>query len=567
MREITYNEWQRAFRNEFTFFDDINCNTPETHADSIVQADSKLFAGVSTSDLVRPNSQQLGLIGIVWNRLCSDVTASVDADYDLSVRISKVAVRLIFLGDYHSATAILTGLRHAGIDLEKLSQFWHLIDMKDNFGAYRAEVSKRRGPLILFAFPHVRELALQSDTTDPSFNLFQYVRFPAVEGGLEGKTDPGFDCPIATVEGGLEGRTALDLDRSIEGELEGRTDPDFDCTIATVEGEFGGGPFLDFDRPIATVGGGFEGRTFLGIPDLADLRNDTAFHAPPKSSKHDDSYCDTKGCTRPLVDMVKWSPYQNSSQNSLGRSTSKPPPIVAYASGAQDAQSPSFLTNTRHENSFYGHPVINGQDFKERIARHVTIASPSLTKLQRNAGSRNLVQRARKELNRTKYSKTISASFYSARATTPKFDRNMRTEDGKTGETTNSDIRNDATDDGVSDRITVDSQSDDPAVVEQMEKELHQLKTRVTAKRKFGRETRKEKGIKENVRFEREIGMSGQCTSCGVKIRQMGRCDDCMICTTCGQQMSRDGKCELCAKSRIEEWLTQMGGSQKDTNG
>lgn len=140
--------------------------------------------------------------------------------------------------------------------------------MKDNFGAYRAEVSKRRGPLILFAFPHVRELALQSDTTDPSFNLFQYVRFPAVEGGLEGKTDPGFDCPIATVEGGLEGRTALDLDRSIEGELEGRTDPDFDCTIATVEGEFGGGPFLDFDRPIATVGGGFEGRIFLGIPGI-----------------------------------------------------------------------------------------------------------------------------------------------------------------------------------------------------------------------------------------------------------------------------------------------------------
>lgn len=92
MRETTYNSWQRAFRNEFTFFDDINCNTPETYAASIVQADSKLFAGVSTSDLVRPNSQQLGLIGIVWSRLCSDVTASVNADYDLSVRISKVAV-------------------------------------------------------------------------------------------------------------------------------------------------------------------------------------------------------------------------------------------------------------------------------------------------------------------------------------------------------------------------------------------------------------------------------------------------------------------------------------------
>ncbi|KAL5344390.1 hypothetical protein ACLOAV_010650 [Pseudogymnoascus australis] len=299
MRETTYKSCQRAFRDEFTFFDDINRKTPKDYAHSIVQADSKLFAGVSTSDLVRPNSPQLGLIGIVWNRLCSDVTASVTADYDLSVRIGRVAVLLKSLGDYHSATAILTGLRHARIDLEELSQLWHLIDMKDNFGAYRAEVSKRRGPLILFAFPHVRELALRSDTTHPSFNLFQYVRFEGVERELEGraalvlgcptvaeerfkgKTDPVFDCPIATIEGGLEGRTALDLDRLIEGGLEGRTDPDFDCPIAMVEGEIGWGSFLDYGRPIATVGGGFEGRTLLGIPDLADLRsNDTAFHAP-----------------------------------------------------------------------------------------------------------------------------------------------------------------------------------------------------------------------------------------------------------------------------------------------
>ncbi|KFZ15465.1 hypothetical protein V501_02716 [Pseudogymnoascus sp. VKM F-4519 (FW-2642)] len=133
------------------------------------------------------------------------------------------------------------------------------------------------------------------------------------------------------------------------------------------------------------------------------------------------------------------------------------------------------------------------------------------------------------ELNRTKYPKTISASFSSAGATTPKFVCNKRTEDGKTGETTNSEIRSDATDDEVSDRITVDSQDDDPAVVERMKEELHQLKTRLTAERKFGRETRKEKGLRENVRVEREIGISGPY-------------------------------------SRFEEWLTQMGGFQKDTN-
>ena len=94
--------------------------------------------------------------------------------------------------------------------------------MKDNYGAYREEVSKRRGPLILFAFPHVRQLLLHGDTTHPSFTLFQYVRFAtggldrpiAVEGGLEGKTGPDFDCPIA-----MAGKAALDLD----GGLEGRT--------------------------------------------------------------------------------------------------------------------------------------------------------------------------------------------------------------------------------------------------------------------------------------------------------------------------------------------------------
>ncbi|KFY97307.1 hypothetical protein V500_02148 [Pseudogymnoascus sp. VKM F-4518 (FW-2643)] len=345
MRETTYNKWQRAFRNEFTFFDNIHCNTPETHADSIVQADSKLFAGVSTSDLVRLNSQQLGLIGIVWNRLCSDVTASVDADYDLSVRISKVAVRLIFLGDYHSATAILTGLRAAGIDLEELSQFWHLIDMKDNFGAYRAEVSKRPGSLIPFAFPHVRQLLLHGDTTE---GLDRPI---AVEGGLEGK-GPDFDCPIA-----MAGRAALDLD------------------------------------------GGLEGRTFLGIPDLADPRsNDTAFYFSPKLSKHyDSSPAKPKNAPSPTIRLGQMVAIKQQPKLSLAGVHPNPPSIVAYTSGAttaQDAQSPRFFTSNRNENSFYGHPVINGQDIKKRIARHVTIAKPS-----RKAGSKNLMQRAREAKN------------------------------------------------------------------------------------------------------------------------------------------------------------------------
>ncbi|KFY41499.1 hypothetical protein V494_02963 [Pseudogymnoascus sp. VKM F-4513 (FW-928)] len=292
MRETNYNEWQRELQNGFTFFDNINCNTPETHANSIVQADSKLFAEVSTSDLVRPDCQQLGLIGIVWSRLCSDVTAAVIADYDLSVHISKVAVLLISSGDYHSATAILTGLRHARINREELSGFWHLVDMEDNYGAYRQEVSSRRGH-----------------------------RPIAVEGGLDGKTGPDLDCPIA-----MAGIAALDLDRGLQG-------------------------------------------TFLGIPDLADPRsNDTAFYFSPKLSKDDDS--------SPAIPKNAPSPPIR-----LGRK--------AHTSGgaAQDAQSPGFLTSNRNENSFYGHPVINGQDIKthiRRIARHVTIT-----------GSGNLMPRAR----------------------------------------------------------------------------------------------------------------------------------------------------------------------------
>jgi hypothetical protein len=80
------------------------------------------------------------------------------------------------------------------------------------------------------------------------------------------------------------------------------------------------------------------------------------------------------------------------------------------------------------------------------------------------------------------------------------------------------------------------------------------------------KETGGEIELKSGLRVEREIGISGRCISCGVKIRQISKCDDCMICTTCGQQMSRDGKCKLCENSRFEEWLTQMGSLQKDTD-
>jgi hypothetical protein len=96
--------------------------------------------------------------------------------------------------------------------------------MEDNYGAYREEVSNRRGrvPLILFAPPHVREVKQKIDTTHPSFNLFQYVRFArggldrpvAVEGGLEGRTGLDFDHPIA-----MAGIAALD--RGLEGTFVG----------------------------------------------------------------------------------------------------------------------------------------------------------------------------------------------------------------------------------------------------------------------------------------------------------------------------------------------------------
>ncbi|KFX99935.1 hypothetical protein V490_01586 [Pseudogymnoascus sp. VKM F-3557] len=200
---------KRAFRKEFTFFDDINCKIPDTYADSIVQADRKLFAGVTTSVLDRPNSQQLGLIGTVWNRLCSDAKASVHADYGLSVPISRVAARLIYLGDCHSATAILTGLRHAGCKPEELSAFWHLVDTKDNYGAC---------PSFLTGMQLTRQLLCFNTIRFPTGGLDRPI---AVEGGLEGKTGPDFDCPIAMAE-----KAALDLD------------------------------------------GGLEGRTFLGIPDM-----------------------------------------------------------------------------------------------------------------------------------------------------------------------------------------------------------------------------------------------------------------------------------------------------------
>ena len=73
------------------------------------------------------------------------------------------------------------------------------------------------------------------------------------------------------------------------------------------------------------------------------------------------------------------------------------------------------------------------------------------------------------------------------------------------------------------------------------------------AKMKLERERATEKGIREGRRVMKEILISERCTSCGVRILHMGRCDDCSICTPCGQQMSQDGKCKVCANVRCEE--------------
>ncbi|ELR08248.1 hypothetical protein VC83_04547 [Pseudogymnoascus destructans] len=59
----------------------------------------------------------------------------------------------------------------------------------------------------------------------------------------------------------------------------------------------------------------------------------------------------------------------------------------------------------------------------------------------------------------------------------------------------------------------------------------------------------------------KEILISERCTSCGMRIFHMGRCNDCRICTTCGQQMPQDGKCQECAKLRCEEWRDNVDQS------
>lgn len=52
--------------------------------------------------------------------------------------------------------------------------------------------------------------------------------------------------------------------------------------------------------------------------------------------------------------------------------------VVKEATSAPDAPTRSLLTSSRYENSFYGHPEKNGQDFKERTACHATIAEAHL---------------------------------------------------------------------------------------------------------------------------------------------------------------------------------------------
>ncbi|KFZ02085.1 hypothetical protein V500_00453 [Pseudogymnoascus sp. VKM F-4518 (FW-2643)] len=81
------------------------------------------------------------------------------------------------------------------------------------------------------------------------------------------------------------------------------------------------------------------------------------------------------------------------------------------------------------------------------------------------------------------------------------------------------------------------------------------------AKMKLERERAAEKAIREGRRVMKEILISERCTSCGVRIFHMGRCDDCTKCTMCGQQRSWDGTCRGCAKLRCEEWCDNVNQS------
>ena len=81
------------------------------------------------------------------------------------------------------------------------------------------------------------------------------------------------------------------------------------------------------------------------------------------------------------------------------------------------------------------------------------------------------------------------------------------------------------------------------------------------AKMKLEQEIKTEKLTREGRRVLKQTLISERCTSCGVRILHMGKCDDCRICTTCGQQRSLDGKCQVCAKLRCEEWRLNVDQS------
>jgi hypothetical protein len=105
----------------------------------------------------------------------------------------------------------------------------------------------------------------------------------------------------------------------------------------------------------------------LTVVDLADPRiNDTAFYF-----SDDISPAIPKNAPSPPIRLVR----------------------KAHTSGAaaQDAQSPGFLTSNRNENSFYGHPIMNGQDIKRRAkavpAKDVESCSTTLSIPQRLAMS------------------------------------------------------------------------------------------------------------------------------------------------------------------------------------
>lgn len=83
------------------------------------------------------------------------------------------------------------------------------------------------------------------------------------------------------------------------------------------------------------------------------------------------------------------------------------------------------------------------------------------------------------ELNGTKRSKTTASSSFSVEATTRNLDCEKKTGVKTTEEPTSSKIR-----DRESDKLSVDSQEDDPEFIEKITREIEKLRTRRIGRRK-----------------------------------------------------------------------------------